>query len=52
MYSVVVWTAPNSRIYLVCGCNDNSIYFVDSETGEIDDTRTLHGHTSVRPEIS
>ena len=42
-----MWNALNG-MYLVCGCDDKSIYFVDSETGEIDEDRTLEGHTSVR----
>ena len=47
MNAVVQWTAPNGRIYLVCGCDHDSIYFVDSETGEVDEARTLKGHTEV-----
>ena len=47
MLAVVTWAAPNGRMYLVCGCAD-SIYFVDPETGEIDEARTLKGHTEVR----
>lgn len=35
-------------MYLACGCQDHNIYFVDSETGEIDETRTLKGSRTVR----
>lgn len=48
MLAVVVWTAPSGRMYLVCGCYDNNIYFVDPETGEVDEARTLKGHAGVR----
>ena len=33
---------------MVCGCEDNNVYFVDTETGEADEARTLKGHREVR----
>ena len=48
MRAVIPWTAPNGMRYLICGCDDKNIYFVDPETGEIDKARTLIGSTEVR----
>ena len=52
-----MWTAPNGTRYLVAAYSDfdycgemriSMIYFVDSETGEVDEERTLEGHEGVR----
>lgn len=43
----MAWSTINGTKYLVCGCSDHNIYFVDPETGEIDEARTLKGHTKV-----
>ena len=48
MRAVIPWAAPNGRRYLISGCEDNNIYFVDPETGEADEARTLRGSTEVR----
>ena len=45
---MVGWTAPNGTRYLLTGSPDGKIYFVDSETGEVDEERTLDGHEEVR----